>query len=78
MSGPNQEKNIFVNKTKKIRVEEATLTGAEILQRAGFDVSKYDLFLVKGQTSEKIEADQVVEIENGMHFNAILKSVPYG
>lgn len=78
MSGPNQEKNIFVNKTKKIRVEEATLTGAEILQRTEFEVNQYDLFLVKGQTSNKIEPTQEVEIENGMHFNAILKSVPYG
>ena len=78
MTEPNQEKNIFVNKTKKISVAEATITGADILQRAGFDVNQYDLFLVRGQTSNKIESNQEVEIENGLHFNAILKSVPYG
>lgn len=78
MNEHSQEKNIFVNKTKKLRVVEATLTGAEILQRAEFEASQYDLFLVKGQVSNKIEPSQEVEIENGLHFNAILKSVPYG
>ncbi len=70
-------KIIFVNK-KEIRVEEDKLTGKEILSRAGFDPNSYDLFLVHGQKSEKIEPDKVVEIENGLHFNAILRSVPYG
>lgn len=78
MSEHSQEKNIFVNKTKKLSVVEATLTGAEILQKAEFEANQYDLFLVKGQTSDKIEPGQEVEIKNGLHFNAILKSVPYG
>jgi len=73
----NHTKIIFVNK-KEIHVEEDKLTGKEILSRAGFDPNSYDLFLVDGQKSEKIELDQVVEIKNGLHFNAILRSVPYG
>lgn len=71
------EKVIFVNK-KEIRVDEDDLTGKQILEKAGFDPNQYDLFLVHGQTGQKIEQDQHVEIKNGMHFNAILKSVPYG
>ena len=73
----NHTKIIFVNK-KEIRVEEDKLTGKEILARAGLDPNSYDLFLVHGQKSEKIESDQVIEIKNGLHFNAILRSVPYG
>lgn len=81
MSTEQQEKDktkeIFVNK-KQIRVVEDSLTGRQILERAGFDVNQYDLFLVHGQNSQKIEPDQSVEIKNGQHYNAILKSVPYG
>lgn len=72
-----QEKVIFVNK-KQIKVEEDQLTGDQILQRAGYDVTQYDLFLVHGQSSQKVEPNQTVDIKNGLHFNAILKSVPYG
>lgn len=71
------EKIIFVNK-KEIRVAEDDLTGKQILEKAGFDPNQYDLFLVHGQTGQKIEPDQRLEIKNGMHFNAILRNVPYG
>lgn len=71
------EKVIFVNK-KQFKVTEDSLTGAQILALAGFDVNQYDLFLVHGQSSQKVEPNQSVKIENGEHFNAILKSVPYG
>ena len=72
-----KEQIIFVNK-QQIRVLEDKLTGQEILQKAGLDPNQYDLFLVRGQTGEKIESGQYVDIKNGLHFNAILKSVPYG
>jgi len=76
-NGREHAKTIFVNK-KKFEVKEEKLSGAQILQLAGFDPTQYDLFLIHGQKSDKIEVDQFVTIENGMHFNAILKSVPYG
>lgn len=75
--GHDHMKTIFVNK-KKFDVKEEKLSGAQILQLAGFDSNQYDLFLIHGQKSEKIESGTFVTIENGMHFNAILKSVPYG
>ncbi len=68
---------IFVNK-KRFEVSEEKLTGTQILQRAGYDPSQYDLFLVHGQKDELIGPNQPVEIEEGLHFNAILKNVPYG
>ena len=71
------EKTIFVNK-KEYHVPDDKLTGSQILHLAGFDVNQYDLFLIRGQKSEQIGLDQHVTIENGMHFNAIPKSAPYG
>ena len=68
---------IFVNK-KQIKVSENKLTGQQILSLAGYDVNQYDLFLIRGQQSEQIQPNQSVEISNGLHFNAILKSAPYG
>ena len=68
---------IFVNK-KQIRVTENSLVGSQILQRGGFDPTQYDLFLFQGQQSTQIASDQSVDIRNGLHFNAILKNVPYG
>ena len=70
------EKVIFVNKNQ-IRVDEDQLTGRQILAMAGIS-QDYDLFLVQGQDSQKIELDQVVEIKNGLHFRVIIKVVPYG
>ncbi len=68
---------IFVNK-KEIRVTESSLVGAQILRLGGFDPNQYDLFLVQGQQSTQIGPEQPVDIRNGLHFNAILKNVPYG
>ena len=72
-----ESKIIFVN-NKKLFVKEDVLLGKEILELAGFEPNKYDLFLVRGQKSERIEENQRCEIKNDMHFNAILKDVPYG
>lgn len=74
---PHEEYVIHVNK-KQFKVTEHTLTGQQILTLAGYSVDQYDLFLVHGQQDEQIKPDQTVEIRNGLHFNAILKSAPYG
>ncbi len=73
----NDKDVIFVNK-KRLGVVEEKLTGTQILQLAGYDPNQYDLFLVKGQKDELIGASQAVEIADALHFNAILKNVPYG
>ena len=70
-------KTIYVN-NKKLYVKEDELLGKEILERADFAPDKYELFLVHGQKSERIKDDQQCKIKNDMHFNAILKDVPYG
>ena len=68
---------IFVN-NKPFEVSAESLTGSQILQLGTYDPSQYDLFLVHGQKDELIGSTQSVDIENGLHFNAILKNVPYG
>ena len=73
----DSKKIIFVNR-KEITVTEDKLDGEQILALARLDSNEYDLFLVRGQDSRKIDAKEIVEIRNGMRFNAILKSVPYG
>ena len=73
----NKEKVIFVNK-KQFKVEQDSMNGRQILELAGYDVNQYDLYYVHGQTTQQIQSDEVVELKNGMHFNAILKNVPYG
>ena len=76
-SSQHKRKIIFVNK-KEIIVKEKSLTGKEILERADYDTKKFDLFLILGQSSEKIKLDKSVLIKDKMRFNAILKDVPYG
>lgn len=68
---------IFVNK-KELKVTESSLTGKEILERAGYDPNLFDLYLVEGQKSEQIQPTQSVPMRNGLHFNAIKKTAPYG
>ena len=73
----HEEYVIHVNK-KEFKVTENALTGQQILTLAGYSVDQYDLFLVQGQKDEQILPDQTLEMKNGLHFNAILKSAPYG
>ena len=73
----NGKKVIFVNK-KEIPVKEDSLTGKQILENTNFDVDKYDLFLIRGQDSEKIKLEQTVPIKSVLHFHVILKDAPYG
>ena len=73
----DKEYVIFVNK-QKTKLTENSLTGRQILEKAAINPNEYDLYLVHGQNSEKIEPNQTIDIKNGLHFNAIVRSVPYG
>lgn len=77
MAEKDKEYVIFVNK-QQVKVTEDKLTGKQILEKAGINPNEYDLYLVHGQKSQKIEPDQIVDISNGLHFNAIVRSAPYG
>jgi len=70
--------HVFINKTK-YETEASVLKGSQILDLASMSPNDYDLFLVKGQgESERINPDQDVPIQNGLHFNAIAKGVNFG
>jgi hypothetical protein len=72
-----KEHVIHVNK-KQYKVAEDKLNGKQILEVGGLNPNDYDLYLIHGQNNQKIEQDQAVDIQNGMHFNAIIRSAPYG
>jgi hypothetical protein len=74
---PSKEHEIFINK-KLYKTLADQLNGAQILQLAGLSADQYDLFLVKGERSEQIQPNQVVNIENGQQYNAIPKGVNFG
>ena len=71
------EKTACVN-NREYLIREDLRSGRAILELAGFDTDKYDLFLVRGQKSERIRDDQPCRIKDGMQFHAILKDVQYG
>ncbi|MEQ9187717.1 MAG: multiubiquitin domain-containing protein [Cryomorphaceae bacterium] len=72
-----KEFNIILNK-KPYKVSSDTLNGAQILALGDFDLSKYDLFLVRGNDQDEISDDQVVSLKNGMKFQAILSDIKFG
>ncbi len=73
----DKEYVVFVNK-QQVKLTEDQLTGKQILEKAGINPNEFDLYLVQGQNSLKIEPDKIVDIKNGLHFNAIIRSAPYG
>lgn len=78
MDKEKQKNTVFFVNKKQIKVDVEKILGKEILSLAGFDSNQYDLFLVHGQQSQKIEPEQLVDLQNGLRFNAILRDVPYG
>ena len=61
-------------KWKGFPVIENSLSGARLLEMAGFAVNEYNLYLVYEQNkSEEIKPNENIEIQNGLRFNAVLK-----
>lgn len=88
----NGDFTIYVNK-RKVRVSGTVLDASGILTSAGFDPGEYSLFLIHSQAGGgagpgqaggggagpgQIGPGQTIEMCDGLHFHAILKSVPYG
>jgi len=59
----------FVN-NKPFTTSDHTLTGAEILKRAGLDET-YELYVETGKESKPVGRDEVVHIHNKQRFRAI-------
>ena len=68
---------VTINK-KKYQFAHAVRTGAQILQKAGFDADHYDLFQVKHGESVAVAADQEVTLKDGDRFRAVPKDITLG
>lgn len=68
---------IFVDK-KQYKVEESEMNGKNILSLKGLSSNEFELYLIKGNDSEKINPTQTISLENGMHFKSILKDINFG
>lgn len=68
---------IHINK-KKFKVTSETLTGNELLALVGQSSNGYCVFLLKGNNQEEIQPNESITIENGMHFQTIIKDIKFG
>lgn len=73
--------HIFVNR-RKLEVEEATLTGAQLLTLAGFEGQSWDLLRLQGEGDpsggELILADAELTLKNGEHFRVLPGNRTFG
>jgi hypothetical protein len=73
--------HVFVNR-KKVELESADLTGAELLAEAGFDGQGWDLFQLQGEGDptggELIVADKQLHLKNGDRFRVIPGNRTFG
>ena len=73
--------HVFVNR-KKVELERADLTGAELLAEAGFDGQGWDLFQLQGEGDpsggELIVADRQLELKDGDRFRVIPGNRTFG
>ena len=73
ISKAQNECMIYINE-RGFPVIENSLSGARLLEMAGFAVNEYNLYLVYEQNkSEEIKPNENIEIQNGLRFNAVLK-----
>ncbi len=72
---------MLVNK-KEITVDakegQAGVIVGELMGQAGYPKEDYDLFLISGGTAERLDPDGPVSVEDGVKFNAVRRSNPYG
>jgi hypothetical protein len=73
ISKAQNECMIYINE-RGFPVAENSLSGAQLLEMAGFAANEYNLYLIYDQNkSQEIKPNENVEIQNGLKFNAILK-----
>ena len=77
MADSNNRIEVTINK-KKYHFAHSVRTGAQILQKAGFDAEHYDLFQVKRGESMPIAPDQKVTLKDGDRFRAVPKDITLG
>lgn len=68
---------IHINK-KMFKVTARTMTGNDLLQLVGQSSDQYSIFLLKGNSQAEVKAIESIRIENGMHFQTIIKDIKFG
>lgn len=73
--------HVFVNR-KKVDLDVDSLTGAQLLERAGFQGQDWDLLQLQGEGDpsggEVILKDQVLALKNGDRFRVIPGNRTFG
>jgi hypothetical protein len=72
---------VFVNR-RKLELHEVQLTGAELLEKAGFEGSGWDLLKLKGEGDpsggEVVQAETELHLKNGERFRVIPGNRTFG
>ncbi len=75
------EIHVFVNR-KKVELAAREMTGAKLLEEAGFEGQAWDLFQLQGEGDPTggtlILADQVLELKSGDRFRVIPGNRTFG
>lgn len=73
--------HVFVNR-RKLELDDTDMTGAELLARAGFEGSNWDLLQLQGEGDPSggtlIMFDQTLGLKNGDHFRVIPGNRTFG
>jgi hypothetical protein len=73
--------HVFVNR-KKVDIDDSTLTGADLLDRAGFEGQDWDLLQLQGEGDptggELVLKDQPLTLKNGDRFRVIPGNRTFG
>ena len=72
---------IFVNR-RKLELPQAEITGAQLLEKAGFEGTGWDLFKLKDEGDptggQLVQATDVLQLENGERFRVIPGNRTFG
>ena len=72
---------VFVNR-RRLELHETEITGAGLLDAAGFDGKNWDIFRLQGEGDssggELIQATQVLHLKNGERFRVIPGNRTFG
>jgi hypothetical protein len=73
ISEAQKENMVYINE-RGFPVNRNSLTGAQLLEMAGFAANEYNIYIVSEENkSKEIKPEERVEIQNGLRFNVILK-----
>jgi hypothetical protein len=77
----NQKVHVFVNR-KKLELDIREVTGAQLLEEAGFEGQSWDLFLLQGEGDPSggnlVLATESLELKNGERFRVIPGNRTFG